>query len=88
MVAVNDILAQVLALPLKQRARLARELIVSLDEGPPEDPEDVAKAWDEEIARRGDDVRSGRVKTVPWSTVKRGMNRAVERARRHRSRAR
>lgn len=88
MARARDVLNQALDLPPKQRARIAHELIVSLDEGPPEDPEEVAKAWDDEIARRVDDVRSGRVNTVPWSTVKRDMDRAIQSVRHRRRRAR
>lgn len=40
------------------RAALARFLIQSLDEG--SDP-DVAAAWDVELARRAEEIRSGRV---------------------------
>lgn len=88
MARVRDLLHQALELSLKQRAQLAKELINSLDEGPPEDPAEVAKAWDNEIVRRLDDVRSGRVKPVPWSVVEKNMGRAIQRARRRRSRAR
>ena len=82
------ILEEALSLAADQRARIAHELIASLDESPPDDPEAVAKAWDDEIARRVDDVRSGRVKTVPWSAVKKEMSRAIKsvRARRRRTR--
>ena len=46
----SDLLADVLRLPAEERARLARELIRSLD-GEPAD--DAAEAWDAEIERRG-----------------------------------
>jgi putative addiction module component (TIGR02574 family) len=88
MARVRDVLDQALELPVKQRARLAQELLHSLDEAPPEDPEEVAEAWDEEIARRVDEVRSGAVETVPWVTVKRDMERAIQSVRRRRQRTR
>ncbi len=34
----------------------------------------VAKAWDEEIARRVDDVDAGRVTAIPWSDVKQRLH--------------
>ena len=52
----TDILADILRLPAEERARLARELIRSLD-GEPD--ADAAQAWDAEIERRGAEVDSG-----------------------------
>ncbi len=34
----------------------------------------VAEAWDEEIARRVDDLDSGRVTAVPWTEVKQRLH--------------
>jgi putative addiction module component (TIGR02574 family) len=51
--AATDILADILRLPAEDRARLALELIRSLD-GEPDI--DAAQAWDAEIERRGDEV--------------------------------
>ena len=56
---------QLLALPSGDRARLAQLLLASL-----EDYEPVAvAAWDEEIARRADELASGRVAGVPAADV-------------------
>lgn len=49
----TDVLADILRLPAEERARLARELIRSLD-GEPETG--AAQAWDAEIERRGAEV--------------------------------
>jgi putative addiction module component (TIGR02574 family) len=46
-------------------------LIESLDEGPAE--EGVEQAWAQEIKRRVDDVRSGKVKTIPEEEVRRRL---------------
>jgi putative addiction module component (TIGR02574 family) len=56
-----DMLAEILRLPAEERARLAFELIRSLDPGP--EP-DVADAWDAEIARRGAEVDAGIAETM------------------------
>jgi hypothetical protein len=48
----SEVLAEALRLPLKQRARVAHELIASLDDAAEEDPATVASAWHDEIARR------------------------------------
>ncbi len=84
---VRDVLHQALDLSLKQRARIAQELIHSLDEGPPDDPEEVSKSWGKEIARRLDEIKSGRVKTVPLSTVKKDLDRALRSVRARKRRA-
>lgn len=59
----KELLAAALALPLAERADLARELIASLD-GPPD--ADADQAWAEEIERRVADWRAGRTKGVAW----------------------
>jgi putative addiction module component (TIGR02574 family) len=54
-------LAEILRLPVEERARLALELLRSLD-GEPE-PGAVA-AWDAEIERRGAEVAAGAADTM------------------------
>ena len=56
-----DILADILRLPAEERARLALELIRSLD-GEPD--ADAARAWDAEIERRGAEVDSDAADTM------------------------
>ena len=51
--AAADVLADILRLPAEERARLALELIRSLD-GEPE--AGATQAWDAEIERRGGEV--------------------------------
>jgi putative addiction module component (TIGR02574 family) len=48
-------------------------LLESLD-GPPEDPEAVEAAWNEEIARRIEDLNSGKARTVSWDEVRRRIS--------------
>ena len=64
----NELLKKALALPDKERAELAASLIDSLD-GTVDD--DAEAAWQEEIARRLNDVETGKVKTIPWDEVRR-----------------
>jgi len=64
---VSELLEKALALSTQERGLLIGKLIASLDEAPEE--EGVEAAWDEEIKRRVDDVRSGRVKTIPGEQV-------------------
>ena len=56
-----DILAEILRLPVEERARLALELIRSLDT---EAEAGAADAWDAEIARRGAEVGAGIAQTM------------------------
>jgi putative addiction module component (TIGR02574 family) len=60
-VGVTDILADILRLPAEERARLALELIRSLDG---ESDADAVQAWDAEIQRRGDEVDGRSAKTM------------------------
>jgi putative addiction module component (TIGR02574 family) len=54
-------LAAILRLPAEERARLALELIRSLDA---EAEAGAADAWDAEIARRGAEVEAGTAQTM------------------------
>ena len=49
---VQALLREVLALPVKERADVAAQLLASLDEATAEDPAEVEAAWAEEIERR------------------------------------
>jgi putative addiction module component (TIGR02574 family) len=64
----QELLQKALSLPDNERAELAGSLIASLDTNI--DP-DVDAAWQAEIARRADEVQSGKVSTVPWPEVQR-----------------
>jgi putative addiction module component (TIGR02574 family) len=59
---VEQIAAEALSLPSEARALLADRLVESLD--PAEDGY-IRQLWAAEAVRRRDDVRSGRVKTIP-----------------------
>ena len=61
-----------------ERARLASRLIASLD-GKKEPGVDAA--WDAEIKRRVEEVKSGRAKLVPWEKVRSELRRIVRKAR-------
>lgn len=75
-------LNQALHLPPKQRARVAHELLTSLDHGPVKDPADVDRSWAEEIGRRLASVDAGTAKSVPWLTVERQLKTDLAKARR------
>lgn len=66
---LEQIEALALALPLKERGELAHRLIVSLDREPDGTPEEIAKAWDEEIARRVAEIDAGTAVLIPEEEV-------------------
>jgi putative addiction module component (TIGR02574 family) len=57
-----------LRLPKSARAALAAQLLESLDT---EVDDDAEEAWDTEIAKRLDEINSGKVKMIPWSEARR-----------------
>lgn len=63
----EELREQVLALPPEDRARLAQDIIASLD-GPSD--EGAAEAWVREIERRARDVRNGSARLVDWEDVR------------------
>ena len=60
---VLEVLEKALTLSTQERGLLIDRLVESLDDEPVE--EGVEEAWADEIKRRVDDVRLGRVKTIP-----------------------
>ena len=62
-----DLLKKALALPEEERAALAGSLMDSLDAVVDESAE---AAWNQEIARRMEDLDSGKAKTIPWDQVR------------------
>ncbi len=61
--------AEALDLPPKERAALAHRLIVSLDDYSDEDLTEVELAWEQEIQRRVEEFRRGEVQTVSSADV-------------------
>ena len=66
---LKDIEEQALQLTPKERGELAHRLIVSLDGEPADSPEAIAKAWDEEIARRVAEIDAGTATLIPEEEV-------------------
>jgi putative addiction module component (TIGR02574 family) len=64
----SELLKHALTLPDKERAELASSLIDSLDSTVDADAE---LAWQQEIARRLDEVENDRAETIPWEEVRR-----------------
>ena len=64
--STDDLLAEALRLSREERARIASELLSSLEET----DEEVVAVWAEELLRRSADVREGRMSRVPWATAR------------------
>jgi putative addiction module component (TIGR02574 family) len=74
--SVEQITDEVLVLPSEARALLADRLVESLD--PAEDGY-IHQLWATEARRRLDDVRSGRVKTIPGEEALARVRQALAR---------
>ena len=79
--STDELLAEALRLPRPERARVAEELLSSLEE--PAD--EVAAAWAAELERRSQEVAEGRVQTVAWETARGTIVKELEERRAGRS---
>jgi putative addiction module component (TIGR02574 family) len=68
---VTELLKKALALPPEARAALAGSLLESLDDTVDASAEDE---WNEEIARRIQELDSGKVKPIPWAEARRQVS--------------
>lgn len=65
--AAADLLTIALALPVRERAKITHELLLSLENGA---DTDAAEAWVAELEQRAREVRSGSVSTEDWDAVR------------------
>lgn len=79
--STDDLLAEALRRSREERARIAAELLDSLEET----DEEVVAVWAEELLRRSADVREGRVSPVPWGTAREELLTELSRRRAGRS---
>ena len=68
---VSEILKKALALPSEARAALAGSLLESLDDTVDSSVEEM---WSREIARRIEELDSGKVKPIPWAEARRQIS--------------
>ena len=62
---LQELRKEVLSLPHSTRALIAQELLESLEE----ETSEVETAWAEEAERRYEEIKSGKVKTIPGEEV-------------------
>jgi putative addiction module component (TIGR02574 family) len=67
----SELLKKALALPPEARAALAGSLLESLEEGLDASAEEE---WNLEIARRIEEMDSGKVKPIPWANARRQIS--------------
>jgi putative addiction module component (TIGR02574 family) len=75
--STDELLVAALRLPRDQRARVAAELLSSLEEV----EDDVARAWADELTRRSHDLASGRVQAIPWETIRTSLSNELRQRR-------
>lgn len=66
---VSDLLKRALALSVDERAALANTLL----DGFEDENESVQAAWDDEVARRIEELKAGKAVTVPWEQLHREL---------------
>lgn len=74
---VENVLAQALQMPAKERATIAERLLASLDT---QIDEEVETAWQQEVQRRLAEIDNGETVCLPWEHVLqrlRGNSRAT-----------
>jgi len=57
-------------LPETDRVQVIEALLDSLDSAAADDPREVDRSWRAEVARRSEELRTGKVKPIPWSEVR------------------
>lgn len=68
---------EALALPLDERAALAKDLLLSLDEDGPTTP-GAEEAWAEEIGRRAQAVADGSATLVDWADAEKRITERLK----------
>jgi putative addiction module component (TIGR02574 family) len=78
---MQDIEAAALQMPPEERGRLASRLLQSLEPAPNDSPENIAKAWDEEIARRIEAMDAGVTEPIAYEQVRADLRAMIGAAR-------
>lgn len=76
MAELNDILRDALSLGVQERARLAEQLLASLDQV---EPGELDRIWEDEAEKRLRSLRSGSARTVSADLVHEKANKIFDR---------
>jgi len=71
-----------MTLPREERARLAHELLLSLDDPTGRDSPDSEEAWTKEIERRARELADGSVEPIDWEVARERIVRRLRERRR------
>ncbi|MGH9383880.1 MAG: addiction module protein [Vicinamibacterales bacterium] len=66
----QGLLREALTLPIEDRAKVAAELLASLDADAVDEPDEVEAAWAEEIEKRARRVMAGESAGIAWEDVR------------------
>lgn len=77
----KDVETQALALPERERTALVTRLLDSLDAVFDDSPQAVARAWDEEVARRVGEFEAGQGQDIPFAQVQAQLDAMLDRSR-------
>lgn len=72
--STDELLAQALRLTQVERARVAEELLSSLEES----DEEIAAAWATELERRSREIAEGHAQTTSWETARSEILKELE----------
>jgi putative addiction module component (TIGR02574 family) len=79
--STDELLVEALRLSRRDRARVAEELLSSLEEA----DEEIAVAWAAELERRSRDVAEGHVQAIDWETARAELLKELEQRRARRT---
>lgn len=74
---IDELEAQAMKLPLRERSELIHRLVARLDGEPDGSPEEIAEAWDKEIARRVAEMEAGQTQWIPADDVIRDIRARI-----------
>jgi len=77
MMSTDELLAEALRLTRVERARVAEELLSSLEES----DEEVAAAWATELERRSREIADGHSPTISWEAARAEILKELEQRR-------
>ena len=83
--ARRKVFSEALGLPLDERARLAHELLLSLERKSKHGSEAIERAWAKEVERRMAEIDDGSAKLHSWEAVRGEVDRALRAIRRQRT---
>jgi len=73
MIKTNELIYEVMSLPVEVRTVLVNKLLESLN--PPN--KEIDKLWAKEAEKRVEDIRTGKVKTIPGEEVFEKIRRKI-----------